>query len=307
MQQVDRRLAQVLKHENPLVERVSEYMLNASGKRLRPALVLLSGLFGSAPRATMIQVGAAVEMIHMATLVHDDVIDEADLRRGLPAVRTQFSNPVAVLAGDYLFATAFEMFAETGSTEIVSAAARVVHVICSGEIAQNLDRGRVATEEDYWRRVEAKTGFFLEMSCRMGAMASGADTKTVAVLSRYGHHIGLAYQVVDDLLDWVADPGKLGKAVGEDVAIGIYTLPIIHALSQEAYREPLQDLLQGVDRAGSIDAIRRILGDSGSIGYARGQAESHIERALEEADRLPGGEAKEALKELAKFIVARDY
>ncbi len=306
MAEVDRRLKQVLDDENPLVRQVARYLEQASGKRLRPALVLLAGQFGlPARRRELVPVAAAVEMIHMATLVHDDIIDEATMRRGMPAVRVQFSNPVAVLSGDFLFARAFQLFAGSGRPDIVTLAAEVVYVMCSGEIAQHLDQGRVATEEGYWRRIEAKTGYFLEASCRLGAMAADAPDAVMGALGTYGHHIGLAYQVIDDWLDWVADPDRLGKDVGEDLASGIFTLPVILALNDGASAKALVPLLNAPNPP--VEAVREVLMRSGALDRAKEAAQHHIEQAVEAIGALPPCAARNALQEIAEFIMARDH
>ncbi len=311
LNQVNAMLEEKLLADNELIHEVAQYLLLASGKRLRPALVLLSGQFAQdlAPTRAqrLVKVAAAVEMIHMATLVHDDIIDDAVLRRGMPAVRTQFSNAVAVLSGDFLFAAAFRLFSSAGDLNIVDMAAHVVHVMCVGEIYQNMDHGRIASEEAYWKRIEAKTGFFLETSCRLGAEATGVTQNVKDLLGRYGHHIGLAYQVVDDLLDWLADPETLGKAVGEDVAAGVYTLPVIYALRQPIYGPRVQEILSGSAPGEQVEALRHVLEQSGALQYAKSQAEFHIEQALLMCRELPAGLAREALQELAEFVLARQY
>lgn len=308
MSAVDERLRAALEQHNPVVREVSDYLQQTSGKRLRPALVLLAGRVGQADRMSfdLIDVACAVEMIHMATLVHDDIIDKADVRRGLPAVRSRFSDPVAVLSGDFLFARAFQILAATRRPELVDLAAEVVYVMSTGEISQHLDQGRIASEEAYWRRIEAKTGFFLETCCRLGASASHTPAGMQDALGRYGHHIGLAYQVIDDLLDWVADPDVLGKAVGEDVAVGIYTLPIIHALEHPVWGSQLQQVLQQ-DSPLMVDEVRRILMESGAIHYCRSRAEEHLQKAREALLMLPDGPEREELAEVADFIGVRDH
>lgn len=310
LQQVDGLLSQSLRQENALVAEVAEYLLRAGGKRLRPALVLLAGQFGTpgeAQETALITVATAVEMIHMATLVHDDIIDEAVVRRGLAAVRRQYSNPVAVLAGDFLFANAFILLARSANVHIVDLAAKVVNVMCVGEIAQHRAQGQFSTEADYWRRIEAKTGYFLEASCRLGALASDTSVPNRDALSQYGHHIGLAYQVADDLLDWLADPEKLGKAVGGDLAVGIYTLPVLYARSQESYRKELDHYLLAEDVLDHMGTIKEILTVSGALAYSRERALQCVEKAQYYLGLLPERPAKRALQELAEFIVARDY
>ncbi len=307
MSAVNDRLREALEQHNPVVRSVSEYLQEASGKRLRPALVLLAGQFGDAHRLSpqLLDVATAVEMIHMATLVHDDIIDDADLRRGLPAVRSRFSNPVAVLAGDFLFARAFQLFSGTERPEIVSMAAEVVYVMSTGEISQHLDQGRIASEEAYWRRIEAKTGYFLETCCRLGATASHAENRIQDALGRYGHHIGLAYQVIDDLLDWLADPATLGKAVGEDLVAGIYTLPIIHALENPEYGPQLREYLEPGNLA--VESVREQLIASGAIDYCRQRADDHLAAARQALEGIPEGPEREALANVAEFIGVRDH
>lgn len=309
LRQVDKILTETLTEDNELVKDVSDYLLMASGKRLRPALVLLAGQFGEVTelvRGRLISVAAAVEMIHMATLIHDDIIDKATVRRGIPAVRQQFNDPVAVLSGDFLFASAFQLFSQS-TTDIVRTAARVVHVMCVGEIEQHLDRGQMASQEAYWKKIEAKTGFFLETSCKLGGLASQVSSEALDALGRYGHHIGLAYQVVDDLLDWLADPEKLGKAVGIDLAAGIYTLPLIYALDHPEFGQQLQHSLALPNLSERITAVREVLEASGALAYTRQQAEYHIRQAVNVAGLLPDGPAREALVELAEFILSRDH
>ncbi|MDA8193112.1 MAG: polyprenyl synthetase family protein [Thermaerobacter sp.] len=310
MREVSQILVDTLKSDNPLVALVADFVLAASGKQLRPALVLLASQFGeqtAQTRQNTVWVAAAAEMIHMATLIHDDIIDEATIRRGQQAVRSRFSDPVAVLAGDYLFAQAFRLFARTGQPEIIALAAKVVEVMCVGEIAQHLDQGRVATEAEYWQRIEAKTGFFLEASCRLGGLASQAADGVRDVLGRFGHHIGLAFQVVDDLLDWLADPQKLGKAVGGDLAEGTYTLPIIYALQTESYRARVEGHLRSPDPALGMQGLRALLAESGALDYSRRQAEHHVREALSVVASLPSGQARDSLRNLADFVLAREY
>lgn len=304
---VDVRIKEVLEHHNRLVQEVADYLQRASGKRLRPALVLLAGQFGTlgASDERLIGVATAVELIHMATLVHDDIIDDAHIRRGLPAVRSKFTDPVAVLAGDFLFARAFQLFSETKNPAIVHTAAQVVYVMSTGEIVQHLDQGQVSSEAGYFRRIEAKTGFFLETSCRLGAIASGASEEVQDFLGQYGHHIGLAYQVIDDLLDWLADPKTLGKAVGEDLAMGIYTLPIIYGLNHPDYRQKLSGLVS--QKTLPLDEIREVLIDCGAIDYCRTRAEQHLEAARDALLSLPQGMSREALMQVADFIGVRDH
>lgn len=306
MAAVDEVLVETLTRSNRLVAEVADYLLQAGGKRLRPTLVLLSSRFGPRPEARAVRlVAAAVEMIHMATLVHDDIIDEAAMRRGQAAVRQRFGNSVAVLAGDYLFARAFQLLAETSEPAIVGTAADIVYVMCSGEIAQNLALYQEVGEEEYRRRIEEKTAYFLGASCALGALAAGADPERVAALREYGRHLGMAFQVVDDVLDWRADPGRLGKPVGGDIQGGVYTLPLLYALQREPWQAQLREWLSS--RPIPIETVRALLEESGALDAAMRYAQLEADQAVSLARGLPDLPERQALEDLAHFVVERDH
>lgn len=300
---VDHLINEVLSQESPLVQQVADHLLNASGKRLRPALVLLAGRAVTRDLSPLVPVAAATELIHMATLVHDDILDQAETRRGQPSLHHVYGTQVAVLAGDYLFARAFQLLAGTQNAEVVRLAASVVHTMCVGEIHQSLDRGRVASEAEYLERIEAKTATFLASSCRMGAVQAGAGAAVTEALTAYGHHIGLAYQMVDDLLDIVADPEKLGKAVATDFAQGVITLPVIYAMEQGHYGDELMQALAEGRRA----HIQDVLQESGAIHYVRSKARQAVEAAVGALSPIADPEAARALSLLAQFVVSRDF
>jgi len=306
LRDVDVMLSDVLRRDNLLMAEVSDHLLKASGKRLRPALVLLSGTFGGEPSERLTRVATAVELIHMATLVHDDIIDDASMRRGVASARQRFGDPVAVLAGDFLFAKAFQLFASVNDPRVVHEAAQVVGIMCSGEIQQQLDHGRVASEAEYYSRIEAKTARFIESSCRLGAMAAGLALEEEELLARFGHEIGMAFQIVDDILDWSADPESLGKSVGEDIGQGVYTLPLIYALEQADWSDELRVYLADPKNP-PVAQIRELLAQSGAIHYAETVASSYVESAKASLEALPAGPTRSSLEALAGFIVVRDH
>lgn len=306
MREVDLMLADALKRDNLLMVEVSDHLLEASGKRLRPALVLLCGSFAGEHSERLTRVATAVELIHMATLVHDDIIDDAALRRGVASARDRFGDPVAVLAGDFLFAKAFQLFASVNDPRVVNEAAEVVGVMCSGEIQQQLDQGRVASESEYFARIEAKTARFIEASCRLGAMAAGLERSAEDLLARFGHDMGMAFQVIDDVLDWSEDGLQLGKSVGEDIAQGVYTLPLIYALQQAQWADELQAYIaQAKERP--LARIRQMLKASGALEYARNRAIGLKDSAMAALAGLPRGASRNSLEELAQFVVDRNY
>lgn len=306
MDEVERIIRATLGAEESLVSDVADHLLEASGKRLRPALVLLAGQFGPAPGPQLAEVAAAVELIHMASLVHDDIIDRATLRRGLVALHRRFGPEVAVLAGDFLYARAFQIFAAVGDPRIVRGAADVVGVMCAGEIRQHLDQGRLATEGEYLARIEAKTAHFLAESCRLGAFAAMVDEEAAAALAAFGRDVGMAFQIVDDLLDWTAEPERLGKAVGEDIREGVYTLAVIYAREHPAVRDRLLQYLADTDAP--VEAIRDLLEECGALSYTRDMAERYVRSAVATLrQELPPGRPRDALEDLAGFVLVRDH
>jgi len=307
MERVDALITQVVRDENPLVERVAQYLREASGKRIRPALVLLSARAVGRTAPHVVPIAGAVELIHMATLVHDDIIDRADLRRGRPALRRAFNDQVAVLAGDFLFARAFQLLAETGLPPVVRTAADVVHTMSVGEIQQNLERGTLTTEAAYLSRIEAKTATFLAASCRLGALAVGADALTLEALSTYGWHVGMAFQLIDDLLDVTADSATLGEAVAADFQQGVVTLPVLYALAHSARGDELRRALLAAPEEGRLAEVREVLEASGAIQYVQEKAHHLVRLGLDALAPLPPSEAREALSALAHFVVAREY
>lgn len=306
---LERYLGETLDDADPSVKDVVTHLLAAGGKRIRPALVFLAAKFGRDPRTDRIlPVAAAAELIHMATLVHDDILDEAVLRRGFATVHTEWSRRVAILAGDYLFAQAFRLLARTGEPRATEIMAKVVYDMCQGEIQQNVAAltGVDVNESAYMDRIGKKTAIFLAESCRLGAVMAGAEDWVVRVLQAFGWGLGLSFQIVDDVLDLTASSVAFGKAIGTDLRSGIMTLPVIHALTHSPERSRLADIAK--DRAhgdGDVEEVRGILGQAGSFAYAESVARRLIGDAVESLNRLPACEARDALLSMASFVVER--
>ncbi|MGC8488250.1 MAG: polyprenyl synthetase family protein [Clostridia bacterium] len=303
---VDLRLGEVLRQENAMVQRVADHLLAASGKRVRPSLVILAARAAATDQPPPIAVAVAVELIHMATLVHDDIVDRGEVRRGLPALRTAFSDQVAVLAGDFLFARAFELLAATGQPKVVELAANVVHVMCVGEIQETLEVGQMPTEAEYLRRIDGKTAHFLAASCRLGALAVKAPPSVREALTEYGQHVGMAFQIYDDLLDLIADPMKLGKAVASDFRQGVVTLPVVYALERWPHPEELVEALRSHEDSGRKAALD-ILAKTGAIEDTERMAEAHVAEATRALLALPKSPSRDSLEQLAGFVVSRAY
>jgi heptaprenyl diphosphate synthase len=289
------------------VQEVITHLLKAGGKRLRPALVFLAARFGPLTKSRL-EVGAAVELIHMATLAHDDVIDEAVVRRGQPTVHARWNERIAILAGDYLFARAFSLLASTGDNRLVRLMAAVVQTLCEGEIDQNVAvrRGEVPDEAVYLERVGKKTASLIAESCRVGALVAGAEDGVADALWRFGYALGVSFQIIDDILDFTGDTLGFGKVPGGDLRSGVITLPVIHALRTSPEAPRLRELVGQPDLSDEdMTFVQHTLAASGSFHYATQVAEEYIEAARAALGSLPDGETREVLAQMADFVLAR--
>lgn len=304
---VEQHLERVLSQGAPSVREVATHLLRAGGKRLRPALVLLCARLGRFELDRLVPVAAATELIHMATLIHDDILDGAELRRGRPTVHTRWNVPVAVLAGDLLFAEAFSELARTGDTRVVQRMADVVHAMCGGEIEEqeSVRRPTEQSEDAYLHRIGQKTALFIAESCRLGALVAGVDEAVQEELFAYGYKVGVGFQIVDDVLDLTASP-VFGKAVGSDLRSGVLTLPVLHALSRSPERGRLLEIATAREvRREDVEEVRQILGGAGSFGYALEVARRYVTEAQGHLRALPRGVVRDTLWEMADFVLKR--
>lgn len=309
LRQVEAAIDEALATRDRMLGEVSTHLLRAGGKRIRPALVILAGKFPGIDLHEIVPVAVAVELIHMATLVHDDVVDSADLRRGRPTVNAVWSNQVSVLTGDYLFAKSFQILADTNINRLVRLMADTVHEMSRGELAQiasyfHLDQ----SEEEYYQRIAQKTGYLIAESCRMGAIKAGASAEEVQALYDYGMGVGLSFQIADDLLDFHGSAAKVGKPVCGDLKLGILTLPAIHGLKHSAHRDELRAMIatKAISDA-DVARVKEILEEAGSFAYAREQADHHLAKAVAALDRVPRLASRETLRTLADFVINRQY
>jgi heptaprenyl diphosphate synthase len=284
-----------------------EELLSASGKMLRPAFVLLASRFGTADPARIRRVAAAVEMLHMATLVHDDIIDGARLRRGVATLNATAGPRTAVLVGDWLLASAVSLIVDLGETQDARALATITARICAGEISQSSDRGVVHTSvRRYRRRIAAKTAALFSLSFYVGARESGCPEPLAAVLRRLGYCLGMGFQIIDDILDFRREGARSGKPTGNDLAQGIYTLPVILALRANDAR--LAHALQRPPRTRRAAArAAALVAGLGGIEAARAVAASYTRRSLCEIARLPDTETRRTLAEVTDRLLHRDH
>jgi heptaprenyl diphosphate synthase len=306
LDRVEEALEKSVVAESDLLADTAKYLLQAGGKRFRPMLVLLSGYFGEPTDPRLIPGSVAIELVHLATLYHDDVIDEADSRRGTPSVNARWDNTVAILTGDYLFARASELSADLG-TEVCRLLARTIAVLCDGQIREVDASGKVEqTEATYLEIIRRKTGVLIATSCRLGGMLADAPEVDVETLEGFGESLGVAFQLSDDIMDVTASQMELGKEPGVDMKEGVYTLPVLHALHEGSDREELARLLaHGAPDGELLDRALEIVRTGGSIEHARAAVADEVARAVGLARRLPEGPAQHALVQLARFLAVR--
>jgi octaprenyl-diphosphate synthase len=294
-----------------MIPEISSYLIEAGGKRLRPMLTLASARLFGGGQDHQIAYAAAVEFMHTATLLHDDVVDDSDRRRGKPAARLVWGNPASVLVGDYLLGQAFVMMVEARDLDALAVMSRASATIAEGEVFQLAKTRDLKTStEDYFAVIRAKTATLFEAATEVGAMAGGADAASRAAMKKYGHELGIAFQLVDDVLDFGKGTGALGKNTGDDLREGKMTLPVILGLerARESERIELIGALGdgGLGEAG-IRTIAALLDRLGALGDTLAEAESHAARARAALDGLPPTTGREILADIADFCVARAY
>ena len=280
----------------------------AGGKRLRPALVLLSARCGRYDLETLTPAAMAVELTHAATLVHDDVIDGASVRRGRPTVAASLGDEPAIVIGDFYFAKAYEHAARTDTAEVVGILARTVMEICAGEVRQQEIRYRYSTDVDeYMRRIEAKTATLLAACCDIGAVLAELPVAQRSALHEYGRLLGLAFQIADDVLDYMGSEDEIGKRIGQDIAEGFATLPLMLAKHDKTVVTRLDKLLQDGRKLNAIDAaeVVEIVRTSRAPQLALERAREHASAASQQLNALSPSEARSTLAALTDYVVTR--
>jgi octaprenyl-diphosphate synthase len=298
-----------LHSEVGLVENIGHYIVDAGGKRLRPILVLLTAACLDYPHRRHIELATIIEFIHTATLLHDDVVDVSDLRRGRPTANAKFGNAPSVLVGDFLYSRAFQMLVRLGSMEIMAILSDTTNVISEGEVQQLVNvRNPEVTEADYMKVIHKKTAALFEAACTTAAVLAGATEAQRQAAWRYGHHLGLAFQLIDDLLDYEGDQTALGKNIGDDLAEGKPTLPLIIALANTQGDD--KALIQNAITQGGLEHLQEIVTlvqRCGALEYTRRKAQEHADQAIAALAELPVNSWHQAMLELAQFSVTRQY
>ena len=309
MQAIDRVISSRLNYGVALIGQVAEYIIGGGGKRLRPALVVLSaGAYGY-QGAMHHQLAAVIEFIHTATLLHDDVVDESGLRRGRPTANSLFGNAASVLVGDFVYSRAFQMMVEAGNMRILEVLAEATNVIAEGEVLQLMNcRNPDIDEAGYLQVIRCKTAKLFEAATRIGALLGGADKVAEDAMARYGAHLGTAFQLIDDVLDYSGDHAVIGKNVGDDLAEGKPTLPLIHAM-RRGTPEQVAAVRRAIEAGGrdELPAVLQAIRDTGALDYARDCAQAEARLAAAALQGLAPSRQREYLVQLTDFAVTRSY
>jgi geranylgeranyl pyrophosphate synthase len=283
-----------------------DHLIDSGGKRIRPRMVILIGNMLGAPEDRLTTLAAAIEMLHTATLVHDDLIDNSLLRRGTPTINAQWSLGAAVLTGDYMFARAAQLASQTGSLVLMERFAQTLMTIVNGELDQLLRDQNEDLRQNYFNRIYAKTGSLFEVASEGAAIISQADDETILAMKRFGYNLGIAFQIIDDVLDFTSSQDQIGKPNANDLRQGLITLPTIYYLAESSNgRELLNQLRNRQFAPEELDKVIQGIKESEAINHSTDEAQKYIQAALENLTDLPTSAEREALNELAAFIVKR--
>lgn len=309
LQRVEAKMRAGVDEQNPKLAAVVDYLIGAGGKRLRPALTLMAASFREADMDKAVSLAAAVEMLHTATLVHDDLIDNSFIRRGLPTLNTSWSPGATILTGDYLFARSASLAAETENVRIMSIFSQTLMTIVNGELLQLFNNGhaRPPTREEYYQRIYAKTAALFAAGTESGGILCSSPESEIMAKRDYGYYVGMAFQIVDDILDFRGDEARLGKPVASDLRNGIATLPVLIFLThypdhptilKAVARKPLSDE--------EVHAVVEKIRASGAVEAALDEAQRFVRQAQDVLALLPANRFRQSMYEIAEFVVARD-
>lgn len=310
MENVDVEILSQLNSPISLINQLGYYIIKSGGKRIRPLIALLSARALNCNKPEIFTCAALIEFIHTASLLHDDVVDESDMRRGNPTANVEFGNAASILVGDFIYTRAFQLLAQLDSIKMLRIMADATNVLSEGEVQQLLNvRNAATTEEDYMRVIYSKTARLFEVSCQAAAVLANESHEIEQALQLYGRYLGTAFQLVDDVLDYSANAQALGKNIGDDLAEGKPTLPLIHALhhgnpSQQAL---IREVIEQGGKRDAIDDILAIMTEHKSLDYVMQRAQQEAQKAAEAIQCLPNSDYKQALISLAYLSVNRSY
>ncbi|MEW9500213.1 heptaprenyl diphosphate synthase component II [Jeotgalibacillus marinus] len=307
IEEIEKELNLAIDSDTTLLKEASLHLLQAGGKRIRPVFVLLAAKTGEYDIHVIKNVGVALELIHMASLVHDDVIDNAELRRGRTTIKAEWDNQVAMYTGDYMFARALDYMTIIEQPIAHKILSNSIVELCIGEIAQIQDKYRFdQTLRDYLRRIRRKTALLIAVSCQLGAVAGKVSPDIHERLYRFGYYVGMAYQITDDILDFTSTEDKLGKPAGGDLLQGNVTLPVLYALKEPDLADRIKHVHEDMPTNDMAMLITDIL-QTNAIKKSSELSQRYLKKALHELDGLPPSRAKKSLRDIALFIGKRKY
>lgn len=307
---IEKELEATIDAKHPILKKASAHLLKAGGKRIRPVFVLLAAKFGFYDIEKIKQVAVPLELIHMASLVHDDVIDDAELRRGKKTIKSKWDNRVAMYTGDYIFARAIEMATNCKKPEVHQILSDAIVEMCIGEVEQIRDQYNWNQHfKMYLRRIKRKTALLIAVSCRLGALAADAPREIQLSLYRYGYNVGMAFQITDDILDFIATEKELGKPAGSDLFQGNVTLPALYSMKQnDELRDYIIKMINGTNADKKVMAqIIQEIKDTGGIDYSFAISDRYLHKAYKELELLPNIRAKDSFFRIAEYIGKRKY
>lgn len=308
--EVEHGLSQSIYTDHHHLHQTSTHLLNAGGKRIRPAFVLLSGHFGRFDMEKCKRIAITLELIHMATLVHDDVIDNAKTRRGQLTVKEKWDNQVAMMTGDYILASALKEVSKIKMSKVHQVLSSTMVEVCRGEIEQIQDLFKINhSAKRYFHRIKRKTALLIAISCQLGAVVCKAPPEIVNKLYSYGYYVGMAFQMIDDVLDFTGNEKKLGKPAGSDLRQGNVTLPVVYLLNhgKKEEKELIESFLKSKGNHGSFQQILSIVKKSKGIPFTMDLAHRYLQKAMKAIESLPPIRQKQSMIDITQFILQRSY
>jgi len=312
LQQIEDALTESIDAEHPIFQKSSLQLLKAGGKRIRPVFVLLSSQFGNAEvnDQDIQSVAVSLELIHMATLVHDDVVDDASLRRGHPTIKHTYDNRIAMYTGDYMLARALEVITTIENPEVHRVLSKTLVKVVEGEVDQIEDQYNLnQTLRNYLQRIKRKTALLIATSCKLGAIASHASREHVRYLYQYGYYVGMSFQIIDDILDITASSEQLGKPTGSDLLQGNITLPVLLGMENKSFANEMNELFEhpATIEQSDIDHVLKTLLQTNAIERSYHLSNMYLQKANTALNKLPKNKAKRTLQMIAHMIGKRKF
>ncbi|WP_318509373.1 heptaprenyl diphosphate synthase component II [Bacillus sp. T3] len=304
---IEKELEETINAQAPLLRQASLHLLKAGGKRIRPVFVLLAGRFGDYDINVIKNVAVTLELIHTASLVHDDVIDDAELRRGKQTIKAKWDNRIAMYTGDYIFARALELMTEISNPDAHKILSNTMVELCLGEIEQIKDKYRYDQNlRDYLRRIKRKTALLIAASCQLGAASTNVNEEIHKKLFQFGYFVGMSFQIIDDVLDFTSTEKELGKPAGGDLLQGNITLPVLFAMENWDIKQEIIKVHEHTERS-EMDKIIELVKDSGAIERSLSVSDRYLDKALAILEELPKIKANKVLREIALNIGKRKF